>query len=75
MNPSDPSLDPRRRAQEKSAKKTPMMRQLDRVAAEMNPLLIIFMLGLGILDLTCYVGLEMSNSQHMQGLVQATYRR
>ena len=34
------------------------------MAGEINPLLVIFMIGLGILDLTCYVGLEVSRNQH-----------
>ncbi len=53
------------------------MRQLDRVAGEINPLLVIFMIGLGILDLTCYVGLEVSRNAHANNPTPtaAAYRR
>jgi hypothetical protein len=77
MTPSDPSPDPHRRGQEKSAERAPFIRQLDRVAGEINPLLVIFMIGLGILDLTCYVGIEMTQGQHARGaaVTSAAYRR
>jgi hypothetical protein len=43
--------------------RAPLKQRLERAAAELNPLLIIFMIGLGLLDLTCYVGIEMSRGQ------------
>jgi hypothetical protein len=78
--PMIPPRNPLKRqpqAQEKPAKKVPFIRQLDKVAAEINPLLVIFMIGLGILDLTCYVGLEMSRDQHAHGAAttSAAYRK
>jgi hypothetical protein len=77
MTPQRQPLKKQPRAQDKPAKRVPFMRQLDRVAGEINPLLVIFMLGLGILDLTCYVGLEMSRGQHAAGpaVTSAAYRR
>lgn len=77
MIPQRQPLKKQPQAQDKPAKKVPFMRQLDRVATEINPLLVIFMIGLGILDLTCYVGLEISRNAHTQGAVQtsAAYRR
>ena len=62
-------------AQDKPAPRMPFMSQLDRVAGEINPLLVIFMIGLGLLDLTCYVGLEVLRGQHAQGAAPAAYRR
>ena len=74
-----PRLPPEKQPQahDKPAKRVPFMRRLDRVAGEINPLLVVFMIGLGILDLTCYVGLEISRNQHAHGPVatSAAYRR
>jgi hypothetical protein len=67
MTPPRSPLKKQPQAQDKPAKRVPFMQQLDRVAGEINPLLVIFMLGLGILDLTCYVGLEMTRGQHAPG--------
>jgi len=39
----------------------PLMRRLDRVAGEINPFLIVLMVGLLILDLTRLVTLGLSN--------------
>jgi hypothetical protein len=77
MTPQRQPLKKQPRTQEKSAQRVPFMRQLDKVAGEINPLLVIFMIGLGILDLTCYVGLEMSQAQHAQSAAPASaaYRR
>lgn len=77
MIPQRQPLKKQPRGQDKPAKKVPFMRQLDRVAGEINPLLVIFMIGLGILDLTCYVGLEMSRNAHAQraAVTSAAYRR
>ena len=77
MTPQRNPLKRQPQAQDKPAKKVPFTRQLDKVAAEINPLLVIFMIGLGILDLTCYVGLAMSQGQHAQGAAvpTAAYRR
>lgn len=63
MTPARPPLKKQPQAQEKSAPRVPFMRQLDKVAAEINPLLVIFMIGLGLLDLTCYLGIEMTQNQ------------
>jgi hypothetical protein len=77
MTPQRQPLKKQPQAPEKSAQRVPFTRQLDRVAGEINPLLVIFMIGLGILDLTCYVGLEMSRGAHAQGaaLTSAAYHR
>jgi hypothetical protein len=77
MNPSRRPSDEESQPQDKPAKRVPFMRQLDRVAGEINPLLVIFMIGLGILDLTCYVGLEVSRNQHPHNpaATAAAYRR
>jgi hypothetical protein len=77
MNPSRRPTDEQPRPQDKPAQRIPFMRQLDRVASEINPLLMIFMIGLGILDLTCYVGLEISRNQHAHAPAQtvAAYHR
>ncbi|HEY1794838.1 MAG TPA: hypothetical protein VGG57_01840 [Stellaceae bacterium] len=77
MTPQRQPLKKQPQAQDKTAQRVPFHRQLERAAGEINPLLVVFMIGLGILDLTCYVGLEMSRSQHAQGAVQtsAAHRR
>lgn len=77
MTPPLPSPEKQPHAKDRSAQRVPFMRQLDRVAGEINPLLVIFMIGLGILDLTCYVGLEVSRNQHAQPPAQtaAAYHR
>jgi hypothetical protein len=67
MTPPRSPLKKQPQAQDKSAQRVPFMRQLDRVAGEINPLLMIFMIGLGILDLTCYVGIEVTRGAHAQG--------
>lgn len=72
MIPQRQPLKKQPQAQDKPAKKVPFMRQLDRVAGEINPLLVIFMIGLGILDLTCYVGLEMSRNSHAESAAALT---
>src|SRR3981189_2886172 len=38
----------------------PLMRRLDRVAGEINPFLLIVVVGLVILNLTCFVALTVS---------------
>jgi hypothetical protein len=38
----------------------PLMRRLDRAAGEVNPFLIVLVIGLAILDLTCFVALQVS---------------
>ncbi|HEX5319908.1 MAG TPA: hypothetical protein VFW46_12170 [Stellaceae bacterium] len=53
-------------------KSVPLRRQVERAAGEMNPLLMIFAIGLLILDLTCYVGLQMSHAQYGQAAAAAT---
>jgi hypothetical protein len=77
MTPSRPPLKKQPQAQDKPAQRVPLMRQLDRVAGEINPLLMIFILGLGILDLTCYVGIAMTRGAHAQGaaVTSAAYHR
>ena len=77
MTPSRPPLKKRPQAQEKPAQQVPFIRQLDRVAKEINPLLVIFVIGLGILDLTCYAGLTMLDHQDSlrPGMISGAYRR
>jgi hypothetical protein len=77
MTPSHRPASKRPRPQEKPAQRAPFMRRLDRVAAEINPLLVIFVLGLGLLDVTCFIGLEMLQSQHAERatVMSAAYRR
>ena len=54
------------------SKSPPLRRQVERAAGEMNPLLMIFAIGLLILDLTCYVGLQMSHMQYGHPAAAAT---
>jgi hypothetical protein len=35
----------------------PLWRRLDRAAGEINPFLIVLVIGLGLLQLTCLIGL------------------
>ena len=44
----------------------PLWRRLDRVAGEINPFLMVLVVGLVILNLTCFVGLVVSNLPMMQ---------
>jgi hypothetical protein len=37
------------------------MRKVDRVAADLNVVLVLFVIGLGVLDLTCLVGQQVVN--------------
>ena len=38
----------------------PLLRRLDRVAGELNPFLMILVVGLALLDLVCFVALMVS---------------
>jgi hypothetical protein len=43
-----------------------LWRRLDRVAGEINPFLMVLVVGLVLLNLTCLVGLVVSNLPMMQ---------
>jgi len=60
---SEPSPSPEDTSRQAAAPRAPLKQRIERAAADINPLLVIFMIGLGILDLTCYVGIEMSRGR------------
>ncbi len=43
-----------------------LMQRLDRLAGDMNAFLLIFAIGLAILDLTCFVAIEATNNMPQQ---------
>jgi len=60
---SEPSPAPEDTSRRAAPPRAPLKQRIERAAAEINPLLVIFMIGLGLLDLTCYVGIEMTRGQ------------
>jgi len=45
---------------------TSLLRGIERVAGGINPILVIFAIGLAILDFTCYAGIIVTRQAFMQ---------
>ena len=70
MTQQSPS-DQQSRDGEKQPPRAALVRTIERIAGEINPVLMIFALGLGILDVTCYLGIQASRQQAMNAPVAA----
>ena len=58
-----PPPEERPRANAPKAARAPLTLRLDRVAGDLNPFLILLVVGLLLLDLTLYIGLAVSRQQ------------